>query len=175
VKGVASKLIEQHQLDDTFYIVDLANVVRLFKVGAPVPTGASGVVSEAGPGSQSLLTHHCSVSCNSHCGCWHSSGPVVPGEDGANCARTRCTPFPGVGAGHGMPCLPPIPATDDSQCQPMCPSRRVTSALSMNRPSGGARQAEPGQPPMRHLTPRPAEAAVSGLPALCIGHVYTVS
>jgi ornithine decarboxylase len=32
VKGVASKLIEQHQLDDTFYIVDLANVVRLFKV-----------------------------------------------------------------------------------------------------------------------------------------------
>lgn len=32
VKGVASRLIEQHQLDDTFYIVDLANVVRLFKV-----------------------------------------------------------------------------------------------------------------------------------------------
>lgn len=32
VKGVATKLIEQHQLDDTFYIVDLANVVRLFKV-----------------------------------------------------------------------------------------------------------------------------------------------
>lgn len=32
VKSVATKLIEQHQLDDTFYIVDLANVVRLFKV-----------------------------------------------------------------------------------------------------------------------------------------------
>jgi len=28
-------LVEQHQLDDTFYIVDLANVVRLFKVRAP--------------------------------------------------------------------------------------------------------------------------------------------
>ncbi|KAF6266515.1 hypothetical protein COO60DRAFT_1897 [Scenedesmus sp. NREL 46B-D3] len=32
VKGVASQLITQHQLDDTFYVVDLANVVRLFKV-----------------------------------------------------------------------------------------------------------------------------------------------
>jgi hypothetical protein len=29
---VASQLITQHQLDDTFYVVDLANVVRLFKV-----------------------------------------------------------------------------------------------------------------------------------------------
>jgi hypothetical protein len=32
VKSVASQLITQHQLDDTFYVVDLANVVRLFKV-----------------------------------------------------------------------------------------------------------------------------------------------
>jgi hypothetical protein len=36
VKGVASQLITQHQLDDTFYVVDLANVVRLFKVWARV-------------------------------------------------------------------------------------------------------------------------------------------
>ncbi|WIA09197.1 hypothetical protein OEZ85_008607 [Tetradesmus obliquus] len=35
VKGVASQLITQHQLDDTFYVVDLANVVRLFKNNQP--------------------------------------------------------------------------------------------------------------------------------------------
>lgn len=32
IKAMASKMITQHQLDDTFYIVDLANVVRLYKV-----------------------------------------------------------------------------------------------------------------------------------------------
>lgn len=35
VKALASKLISQHQLDDTFYVMDLANVVRLYKSYIP--------------------------------------------------------------------------------------------------------------------------------------------
>jgi hypothetical protein len=33
IKTVASGLISEHRLDDTFYVMDLANVVRLYKVG----------------------------------------------------------------------------------------------------------------------------------------------
>lgn len=54
VKGFATKLIEQHQLDDTFYIVDLANVVRLFKVG-----GTSGFYCWCGTRVQGGLRWWC--------------------------------------------------------------------------------------------------------------------
>lgn len=33
IKATASQLIAAHELDDTFYVLDLANVVRLYKVG----------------------------------------------------------------------------------------------------------------------------------------------
>lgn len=32
IKATASQLIAAHELDDTFYVMDLANVVRLYKV-----------------------------------------------------------------------------------------------------------------------------------------------
>jgi hypothetical protein len=35
LKQEASELITKHKLDDTFYIIDLANVVRLYKVRCP--------------------------------------------------------------------------------------------------------------------------------------------
>jgi hypothetical protein len=58
-----------------------------------------------------------------------------------------CTPWcivKGLGAGHGMPCLPPILAPNVPQCQPMCPSCRHVTVVALRWRTWGAPQAEPG-------------------------------
>lgn len=150
VKGVASKLVEQHQLDDTFYIVDLANVVRLFKVCAPARSCAlvqwgecgGGVV---GSGKVAMLTstlHPMQGGCahsfpsSPNCRCARQT-PVNAQHNGRTCtaahssARFFCPK--GEGAGHGVPCLPTILASDphcmSTPCAPVAETPQLPCYL----------------------------------------------
>jgi hypothetical protein len=168
VKGVATKLVEQHQLDDTFYIVDLANVVRLFKVGAPVSPGAGrgDGVRPAHKHYRFLLTHH--------------SVHVFLPQLGTAIAVVVwlfqvSAPLHPFGASskvweQGMVC-PVCPLFWPLTCRNANPCARLADTLQ-SLPCVGE-LGERGRLSLVHQAPTTVNAYCGQ--ALCMGHVYTVS